>query len=241
VLFAHDTQVALAAAAALVNTGRAGREDLPDIAALDRFAERWEWTGERAHDQAELEAVRTLRPRLALLWHVDEDAAADLVNTLLREGNARPQLVKHGDWNYHIHATRPDVPLADRMAVEAAMAVADVIRSQQLDRLRLCAADDCDAVHVDLSKNRSRRFCSQSCANRVNVAAYRSRLAHRRETSRAVAAPPAPPIPGRAPPVPDVPPGSSPPTGGRGRARRSSCTGTLASGWPLAAGDTMTS
>ncbi len=212
-LFAHDTQVALAAATALVNTGRAGREDLPDIAALDRFAQRWEWTGERTHDRAELEAVRALRPRLALLWQVDEDAAADLVNTLLREANALPQLVKHGGWDYHIHATRPDVPLADRMAVEAAMAVADVIRSQRLDRLRLCAADDCDDVHVDLSKNRSRRFCSQSCANRVNVAAYRTRLAHRRETSLAVATPPAPPIPGRAPPEPDVPAGSSPPTG----------------------------
>jgi predicted RNA-binding Zn ribbon-like protein len=30
-------------------------------------------------------------------------------------------------------------------------------------------------VVVDLSKNRSRRFCSLTCANRVNVAAYRSR------------------------------------------------------------------
>jgi len=32
-------------------------------------------------------------------------------------------------------------------------------------------------VHVDLSKNRSRRFCSTACANRTNVAAYRTRLA----------------------------------------------------------------
>jgi len=32
-------------------------------------------------------------------------------------------------------------------------------------------------VHVDLSKNRSRRFCSVSCANRTNVAAYRTRQA----------------------------------------------------------------
>ena len=37
VLFAHDTEVALHAAAALVNTARSGREDLPDVAALDRF------------------------------------------------------------------------------------------------------------------------------------------------------------------------------------------------------------
>jgi predicted RNA-binding Zn ribbon-like protein len=59
------------------------------------------------------------------------------------------------------------------------MAFTDVIRSGQLERLRLCAADDCDSVHVDLSKNRSRRFCSPSCANRTNVAAYRTRQAAR--------------------------------------------------------------
>ena len=46
-LFAHDTEVALAAAVALVNTGRGGRELLPDVAALDRFVAAWRWTGER--------------------------------------------------------------------------------------------------------------------------------------------------------------------------------------------------
>jgi predicted RNA-binding Zn ribbon-like protein len=61
------------------------------------------------------------------------------------------------------------------MATDAAMALADVIRSGELARLRFCAAEDCDNVLVDLSKNRSRRFCGLTCANRVNVAAYRSR------------------------------------------------------------------
>jgi predicted RNA-binding Zn ribbon-like protein len=178
VIFAHDTEVALAAAAALVNTGR-GTEQLPDTAALDRFATAWGWTGERTHDGAELDTVRRLRPRLARLWNTSTDEAAALVNTLLREAHALPQLVKHDSWDYHLHATPPDAPLAERMAVEAAMAFADVIRTQQLDRLRLCAAHDCDSVHVDLSKNRSRRFCSTACANRTNVAAYRMRQAGR--------------------------------------------------------------
>ena len=176
-LFAHDTEVALAAAAALVNTGRGDHELLPDLAALDQFVLDWGWTGERTHDQAELAAVRALRPRLERVWALAEDDAADLVNALLREASALPQLVKHDSWGYHLHATQPDAPLADRMAVEAAMAFTDVIRTGQLDRLRLCAAHDCDHVHVDLSKNRSRRFCSLSCSNRTNVAAYRSRRA----------------------------------------------------------------
>jgi predicted RNA-binding Zn ribbon-like protein len=185
-LFAHDTEVALAAAAALVNTARGRTDDLADPAALDRFVAAWEWTGARTHDRAELGAVRALRPRLARLWDASEDEAADLVNTLLREAHALPQLVKHDGWDYHLHATSRDAPLADRMAVEAAMAFSDVIRTQQLERLRVCAADDCDHVHVDLSKNRSRRFCSTSCANRTNVAAYRTRQA--RQADRWVSA-----------------------------------------------------
>lgn len=182
-LFAHDTEIALAAAAALVNTGRGGTELLPDVAALDRFVRDWGWTGERTRDDAELQAVRQLRPRLERLWELDEDDAAELVNSLLREADALPQLVRHDGWDYHLHATPSDAPLADRMAVEAAMAFTDVIRMHQLDRRRTCAADDCDNVLIDLSKNRSRRFCSTSCSNRINVAAYRTRHTARRGMS----------------------------------------------------------
>jgi predicted RNA-binding Zn ribbon-like protein len=174
-LFTHDTEMSLNWTAALVNTARGGAEELPDLAALDAFVEPWRWSGSRTHDQAELDAVRALRPRFTPLWSMSADEAVVLVNELLREASALPQLVKHDEWEYHIHATSPDAPLADRMAVDMAMAMADVIRTGELARLRYCAADDCDDVLVDLSKNRSRRFCSLTCANRVNVAAYRSR------------------------------------------------------------------
>lgn len=174
-LFTHDTELALNATAALVNTARGGDEGLPDLVALDRFVAQWSFSGSRARDQAELDAVRALRPRLERLWEMTEDEAVTLVNALLRERSALPQLVAHDGWEYHIHATSPDAPLADRFAVDAAMAMADVIRTGELIRLRYCAADDCDNVLVDLSKNRSRRFCGLTCANRTNVAAYRSR------------------------------------------------------------------
>jgi predicted RNA-binding Zn ribbon-like protein len=180
VLFAHDTEVALTGAAALVNTVRGDDGDeLSDVAALDRFVTAWQWTGDRTRDAAELAAVRALRPRLEQLWESDVDEAAALVNALLRESHALPQLVRHDGWDYHVHAAPPGAPLAERMAVEAALAFIDLIRSGQLGRLRRCAAQDCSDVHVDLSKNQSRRFCSTSCANRVNVAAYRARQAAR--------------------------------------------------------------
>jgi predicted RNA-binding Zn ribbon-like protein len=69
------------------------------------------------------------------------------------------------------------------MAVEAAMAFVDLVRSKELSRLRTCASPDCGNVLVDLSKNRSRRFCESGCGNRAAVAAYRARLAERAESS----------------------------------------------------------
>lgn len=185
-LFAHDTEVALAAAAGLVNTLQPDHDDLGDLPALDAFVEEWGWTGSRRRDADELAAVRALRPRLRALWQADVDGVAAEVNALLREAGALPQLVTHGStWCYHLHATSPDAPLADRMAVEAAMALADVVRTGALDRLTVCGAPGCEDVVVDLSKNRTRRYCSTACGNRVSAAAYRARRAGGSDTSSA--------------------------------------------------------
>jgi predicted RNA-binding Zn ribbon-like protein len=175
VVFAHDTEVALRAAAALVNTLSDGVDELPDPAALDRFVAQWGWTGSRRHDRRELDEVRALRPRLRRLWELDEDGVVAQVNEMLRDARALPQLVAHDQWGYHLHATSSQAALADRMAVEAAMAFVDVVRLGELDRLRVCDAGGCDDVVVDLSKNRSRRYCSTTCSNRVNVANFRAR------------------------------------------------------------------
>ncbi len=179
-IFAHDTVVALRGAAALVNTAATLPTDTDDLttpADLDAFVREWEWTGSRSHGDAELAAVRDLRPRLRELWTAAPDDAVAAVNDLLSEARALPQLVRHDEWSWHLHATPPEAPLATRMAVEAAMALVDVIRADELGRLGLCAADDCEDVVVDLSKNRSKRYCDGGCGNRANVAAYRARRA----------------------------------------------------------------
>jgi predicted RNA-binding Zn ribbon-like protein len=175
VLFAHDTEIALAAAAALVNTDGTDADTLTELDALDAFVAEWGWTGRYRRTRRELDEVRALRPRLRRLWDVDEDGVVALVNEMLRDAGALPQLVRHDGWSYHLHATAPHAPLADRMAVEAAMAFVDVVRQGELERIRVCDAADCRDVLVDLSKNRSRRYCSTTCANRVNVAAFRAR------------------------------------------------------------------
>jgi predicted RNA-binding Zn ribbon-like protein len=177
VVFAHDTEVALAAAVALVNTLDGADDHLTDLTDLDEFVDAWGWTGVRTHDAQELEGVRALRPQLRALWQSDKDEIVRHVNDMLRAGNALPQLVKHDGWDYHLHATAPQAPLATRMAVEAAMAFIDVVRSQALDRLRICDMHDCNAVTIDLTKNKSKRYCDSGCSNRAAVAAYRARRA----------------------------------------------------------------
>jgi predicted RNA-binding Zn ribbon-like protein len=177
-LFAHDTEEALVAATALVNTDDIDGDKLPDISALDAFIARYGWTGRREHTDAELRAVRELRSRLRRIWETDEAGVVEVVNGLLRESRALPQLVRHGP--YHVHATSPDAPLAERLAVEAAMAFADVVRGGQLARLRICEYPGCGGVMIDLSKNQSRRFCDAGCGNRAAVTAYRARKSQAR-------------------------------------------------------------
>src|SRR4051794_11674247 len=109
------------------------------------------------------------------MWRMDRDQLVEAVNQLLTENQAIPQLVDHDNLGWHIHAVPQEAPLATRMLVEAAMAFTDVIRADELDRLKDCAADDCDNIVVDLSRNRSKRFCEAGCGNRENVRAYRDR------------------------------------------------------------------
>ncbi|BCW80709.1 MULTISPECIES: CGNR zinc finger domain-containing protein [unclassified Arthrobacter] len=177
-VFAPDTEVALRTVVNLINTSANGRESLASVADLDAFLAAEGFSGGRARDAAELESVRQLRRELAAVWTADEDAAVDTVNRLLRDANALPQLMKHDGWDWHLHATAPEAPLADRMSTEAAMALADVIRGKEMERLRTCESDDCDAAVLDLSRNRSKRYCDTgNCANRAHVAAYRARQA----------------------------------------------------------------
>lgn len=180
-MFAPDTETSLQTVVHLINTLRDGVDGLLTTADLDVFVEQEKFTGSRTRDAAELRSVRHVRGMLRELWTADEDAAVVVVNNILRNARALPQLVKHDQWDYHLHATSPAAPLAERMAVEAAMAVVDVLRSGELERLRICAARDCRAAVLDLSRNRSKLYCETgNCANREHVRAYRQRRAAHR-------------------------------------------------------------
>ncbi|MFC7342342.1 CGNR zinc finger domain-containing protein [Saccharopolyspora griseoalba] len=177
-IFGHDTEASLQAAVALINT--AGEPDaLMTVQAVDAWYAEHRYTGRRDGDEAELEELRALRPVLRDLLSADRDRAADLVNEMLAEAAALPQLVRHGDEDWHLHAIDADAPLARRVVVETAMAMVDVIRLDEMSRLSLCADETCQGVLIDLTRNRSRRFCTTACANRNAVAAYRARARQR--------------------------------------------------------------
>ena len=185
--FAHDTEVILAAAASLVNTASAGSDTLADAEGFETWMDSQPYTGARVHTAGERAAVRGLRDRLTALWPSetepevpDRDRTVALVNAILDETDARPHLARHDGWDWHLHVTPRHAPLADRMGAEIAMAVVALVRGDDLSRLRRCAGEGCDAVLVDLSRNRSKRFCDTgNCANRAHVAAYRARRARR--------------------------------------------------------------
>jgi predicted RNA-binding Zn ribbon-like protein len=174
VLFADDTEASLRAAVALVNSA-VEPDTLTEISQLDAFYEEHGYTGRHDRDVAELRALRALRPVLRELLTAERDDAAELVNALLANAKAVPQLRRHDGLDWHIHAVPADAPLERRIAAEAAMAMVDLIRADELSRLSLCADERCDGLVLDLSRNRSRRYCSTVCANRNAVAAYRAR------------------------------------------------------------------
>jgi predicted RNA-binding Zn ribbon-like protein len=173
-LFAHDTVASLRAAVDLVNSG-VEPDTLITVGDVDAWYAEHGYTGRRDGDAAELAAVRALRPVLRELLTADRDRAAVLVNAMLADAGALPQLVRHDGLDWHIHAVPADAPLDRRVIVETAMAMVDVIRAGELSRLSVCADARCQGLVLDLSRNRSRRFCSTTCANRNAVAAYRAR------------------------------------------------------------------
>lgn len=179
--FAPDTDDALVFAVALANTvagaTKSGEDELATPVQLTALLADYRYSGRFDRDEAELHEVRETRERIRHLWRLDRDAAAIEVNRMLRDAHALPHLMRHDGFDWHLHATGLDAPLAERIRVEVSLALVDVIRTDETRRLRSCAADDCCGLLLDLSRNGSKRFCSIRCGNRMNMIAFRQRAA----------------------------------------------------------------
>jgi predicted RNA-binding Zn ribbon-like protein len=177
--FAADLAEALTACTELINSGRAGDDGLRTAADVQAFGDRYEFDGTGAR-QADLPLLRSHRGRLdaaaAACERGDSEAAIGMLNSLLTQTGAVPQIVAHHGRGPHIHVSRPAAPLADRIAAHLAMGLAQLVVAGQGGRIRSCASPTCQNVFVDESRNQSRRYCdSRTCGNRQHVAAYRAR------------------------------------------------------------------
>jgi predicted RNA-binding Zn ribbon-like protein len=180
VLFSHDTEQALGTVVDLVNTGpgATGGEHLPDLVALQEFIDRNRISDIRDLDADDLEATRYLRDRFHDVFQAvhDTGAAVRRINAIVAEARTMPHLTDHDEYDWHVHFFAPGSRLAEHLAADCGIALAYVVSTGELDRLRTCEAPDCARVLVDLSRNRCRRYCdSRTCGNRMHVAAYRAR------------------------------------------------------------------
>ncbi|HEX6421577.1 MAG TPA: CGNR zinc finger domain-containing protein [Acidimicrobiales bacterium] len=160
---------------------------------LRAFLAPWPWMAERAGDRDRVPLV-ALR---GALRRVFDDAAAgrsaDMVgalNDLLAEHRPRPSISGHDDTDWHLHIVPTDIPVAEEYAAGAVMGLTMAFLDLGPDRFGACADDRCGGVFLDTSRNRSRRYCSERCATRANVAALRSR--RRAALARPEASKPAP-------------------------------------------------
>ncbi|MFE4372927.1 CGNR zinc finger domain-containing protein [Streptomyces sp. NPDC056835] len=183
-LIPHDTRIALDTVVDLVNTapeedsGGAGATDgLGDIEALYGFVRSHDISGVGDLGNRDLRAVLDVRARFAEVFATpDPRSAADLINQLVAAAGTTPQLTDHDGYDWHVHYFAPGASVADHLAADCGMALAFMVVAGEQERLRRCEAPDCGHAFVDLSRNRSRRYCdSRTCGNRLHVAAYRAR------------------------------------------------------------------
>ncbi|MDT0265631.1 CGNR zinc finger domain-containing protein [Streptomyces sp. DSM 44915] len=213
----------------LVNTEQPLRhtDTLTSVAAVRALFGEAQQAARRATD-ADVTRLRGVRARLRAVFTAaaegDESSAVDLLNALLLEYPASPQISGHdfldeaGRPRWHLHLAEHPSNATAGYAATACMGLAVQLTDLGVDRLGICEATPCRNAYIDTSTNRSRRYCSDRCATRANVAAYRARKRRERAVSGRTAPGNLPTAPANATtraPEPDL---DRPPADGSGAA-----------------------
>lgn len=152
--------------------------DLVDAAALHDLLASRAWLQERVTDRdvtALRRFQRDLRPVFETSKAGDEHAVVALLNELLARHPVTPRIAGHEPGSWHMHVADGSSSVAELLAAESLMGLSTLVCDLGPSRLGVCDAAPCDDVYVDTSPNRSRRYCSDRCSSRANVAAYRAR------------------------------------------------------------------
>ncbi len=140
---------------------------------LIAFLEEHDVRTEQLPREDDLVALREVRGALRRAYearHGEGGAAA--LNTLLATATAEPAVAPTFEVTWRVD---DQLPLAVRLGTEATLGLANALREFGPDRVKECAADPCQLLFIDRSRNRSRRFCDERCANRYHVAKFRDR------------------------------------------------------------------
>jgi predicted RNA-binding Zn ribbon-like protein len=128
--------------------------------------------------QAQASELAEWRHKLAPVFgELDQDTQIKLVNELLQITASKPHVSAHDGREPHLHFFSVDADIVSRAKDTTAGGLAMAISFSDGRRLGRCDRTGCESVYVDTSRNGRRRFCSLTCANRVNVAAHRTRHA----------------------------------------------------------------
>ena len=153
-------------------------DPLTDLDGLRTFLAPREWMVPRAR-RADLAALAEVRADLRAVFDAaaDGDSAAMVrrLNALLERHPPAPSISGHDDADWHLHVAETSGSVATEYAAGAVMGLTMAFLDVGPRRFGTCADSGCTGVFLDTSRNRSRRFCSDRCATRANVAALRSR------------------------------------------------------------------
>jgi hypothetical protein len=118
---------------------------------------------------------RELRPVFGAAADGDPELVVTLINTLLSKYPVSPYIAGHDSESWHLHVAERGSSVSALVTAECIMGLAMLVVDYGPTRLGICSAATCDRAFVDTSPNRSRRYCSDRCSSRENVAAYRAR------------------------------------------------------------------
>ena len=152
--------------------------DLGDSAHLIGFLDEREWLHDAVEerDAAALRRfVKELRPVFEASNAGDEHAVVDQLNVLLAKHPVTPYIAGHQPGRFHMHVADRESSVSELLVAESLMGLSTLVCDLGATRLGVCDAASCDNVFVDTSPNRSRRYCSDRCSSRANVAAFRAR------------------------------------------------------------------
>ena len=158
----------------LVNTQAMTRDRLPDLTATRAFLDGHGIAGPVG--EADLPRLQRLRERLRAVFEAggDADRAAAILTELLVEHRAVPRLVA-AEGVLRLEAGTAHDDAVDAVGSVAAMALAVLLAEVGAARLGTCHSQTCQDAYVDLTKNRSKRFCGDGCARITGVRNFRSR------------------------------------------------------------------